>query len=538
MLEVSPGCDSIRDRMSFWSAMGSWLQRNRTSVRMAFILRLVAMTTGIFCSLIFTRLLLRAMGDSVYGLFISFQGVTRLGGLGDLGLSGAVSLIINMRLGKGEDDYLRNMLASARTLFLFVALALCMAFVVLSPWLPRWMGFREVPAEGSLIGSGSMQLLFICGGLNLGAFVLTGYFAALNYAYGTVTWTIFPGLLITQILAPIFHWRLAALGAPLWVQFSVYFIATALNGLILWRMLKWSHAWLGDLRPLERKREHWKKLATFSGWSYLANLGGVIYFVSDRLVINAWIGPKILPSYQANYKVCELGTTLALTASAVSFPKITKWISSHMPADRERVRVEMNRLNAFQTALGCFIALGYLMLNDWFVRIWLGSAYNGPWAWQAAFACNLVITVAGAVGMQANVSCGENALRRYGIAVGGTGLLNLGLSIIAAYYHSPTWVAIATNIAQFILSVSANWYVAGFAGLPRVKWLVKTCIVPTALVYLAALLRLWIPPEGLQQLGILFAAYAVLFLVICASAGFTWHLLRSELKTLRGMLPK
>jgi O-antigen/teichoic acid export membrane protein len=530
MPEVSQGHVSIHNRMSFWTAMGSWLQRNRTSVRMAFILRMVTMTSGIFFSLIFTRLLLRSMGDSVYGLFISFQGITRLGGLGDLGLSGAVALIVNMRLGKEEDDHLRELLASARTLFLFLAFALCAIFAVLSPWLPLWTGFREVP------GSGSLPLLFACGGLTVGTFVLAGYFAALNYAHGTVMWPIIPGLILSQILAPFLHWRLAVLGTPLWVQFSAYVFVNVLLGLFSWLMLKWSHAWLGDLRPLQREREHWKKLATFSGWSYLASLGGVIYFVSDRLVINAWMGPAIIPSYQSNYKVCELGVTLAVTASVVGFPKITRWIASNLPADKERVRVEMNRLNAFQTALGCGIALGYLVLNDWFIRFWLGSEYNGPWAWQAAFAANLVITTAGQVGMQANVSCGENALRRYGIAVGGTGLLNLGLSIVAAYYHSAAGVATATNIAQFILSISANWYVAGFVGLPRTRWMLKTCIIPTAIIVIAALLRLWIPPDGLKQIGILFAAYAVLFFVICTSAGFNWRLLRSELDTLRGMV--
>lgn len=532
MLELSPGSVSIRHRMSFWPAMVSWLQANRTSVRLAFLLRMAAMTAGIFLSLIFTRLLLRAMGDSVYGLFLAFQNITRLGGLGDLGLSGAVALIVNLRLGKGEDEDLRNLLASARTLFLVFALGLCALFMALSPWLPHWTGFREVT------GSGSMRLLFLCGGLGIAMFVLAGYFAALNYAYGTVTWPIIPTLILSQALSPFLQWRLALHGEPLWVQYFTYIFTTTLTALVAWLMLKASHPWLGDLLPLDRNREHWKKLAAFSGWSYLANLGGVIYFVSDGLVINAWIGPAIIPSYQANYKICALAVTLVVTASVVSFPKITRWISSREPADRARVRAEMNRLNAFQTALGCAIALGYLVLNNWFIRLWLGSAYVGPWAWQAAFACNLVITTAGQVGMQANVSCGENALRRYGLAVGGTGLLNLALSIVAAYYHSPAWVAIATDIAQLILSISANWFVAGFVGLPRASWLLKTCIVPTALVLLAALLRLWIPAETLLQIGILLAAYAVLFLAICASAGFTWRLLRSEIDTLRSMLPK
>src|SRR5262249_12126819 len=156
---------------------------------------------------------------------------------------------------------------------------------------------------------------------------------------------------------------------------------------------------------------------------------------------------------------------------------------------------ELNRLNAFQAALGCGIALGYLALNDWFIRLWLGPAYNGPWGWQAAFACNLVLTTAGAAGMQINSTFGESAVRRFGLSVGGTGLLNLGLSIVAAYFHSATGVAVATVIAQLVLSFTANWYVAGFVGLPRTSWLLRSIFVPTAIVFLAALIRRWIPPE-------------------------------------------
>jgi O-antigen/teichoic acid export membrane protein len=392
------------------------------------------------------------------------------------------------------------------------------------------MGFRPIP------GSGSLPLLFTLGGLSVGTLVLSGYFAALNYANGTVMWPIIPGLVIAQILAPFLHWRLILLGAPLWGQYCAYVFTTMLAGVVAWWMVKGSHQWLGELLPLQGKREHWKKLATISGWSYLASLGGLIYYVSDRLVINAWIGPGIIPSYQANYKVCELGVTLAVTASAVGFPKIVKWLSSGHAADRERVIVEMNRLNAFQIALGCGIALGYLALNDWFIRLWLGAAYNGPWGWQAAFACNLVLTTAGAAGMQINSTCGENAVRRYGLAVGGTGLLNLGLSMVAAHFQSTTGVAVATVFAQLVLSLFANWYIAGYIGLPRTSWLVKSVFFPTVVILIAALVRLWMPPVTFLQTSLLLAIYVVVFIAICGFAGLTPRLLRSELTTLRGML--
>src|SRR5205814_9842113 len=102
-----PALDSRADRslekaMSAREKLRAWLLRNRTSVRMAFILRLRGMGLGSLLSLVWTRLLLRAMGDPLYGLFLSFQAVTRLGGLGDLGLSGGISIKTGAMLGRGE----------------------------------------------------------------------------------------------------------------------------------------------------------------------------------------------------------------------------------------------------------------------------------------------------------------------------------------------------------------------------------------------------------------------------------------------------
>ena len=56
--------------------MIAWFARNRTSVRLAFLLRLFAMAAGALLSLLWTRLLLRAMGDATYGVFLAFQSVT------------------------------------------------------------------------------------------------------------------------------------------------------------------------------------------------------------------------------------------------------------------------------------------------------------------------------------------------------------------------------------------------------------------------------------------------------------------------------
>src|SRR5580765_892714 len=103
MLELSRGSVSIPPRMSFLPAITTWLQRNRTSARMAFVWRMIAMGLGSVVSLLLSRILLRAMGDPLLGLFQSFQGLTRLGGLGDFGMTSALSLKVGTMLGRRED---------------------------------------------------------------------------------------------------------------------------------------------------------------------------------------------------------------------------------------------------------------------------------------------------------------------------------------------------------------------------------------------------------------------------------------------------
>ena len=510
--------------------MIAWLKRNRTSVRLAFLLRFSTMAAGAMLSLVFTRLLLRAMGDAAYGVFLAFQSVTRLGGLGDLGMAGALGVRAGQMLGRGEDEKLRRLLASARALFLLLASILFVGFAALSPWLPHWLGFKEVS------GIGSLPLLFIWGGLSAAVVILAGYSNSLNFANGTVTWPILPGVFIGQMLAPLLHWQLATHHAPLWVQNLPYVGSTFLLGWLAWRMLKWSHPWLGDLRPLTYDRELWRTLLTSSGWVYLAGLGSAVYFNTDRLVINAGFGPEILPVYQANYKACELVVVLVLSASYVGLPKLTQWIASPQAADQQRAVAETKRLNIFQIIAGLGAALGYLALNDLFVKLWLGEKYQGPLLWQVAFACNLAVTTGGDAGIQIASRCGEGGLKKLGLAVGGTGLLNLALSVCAMKIGYIAGIAIATVIAQSVLSITLGYFTCRHLKLSMVEWTLKSWLLPLMVVLAGAGLKMIFPEQSLWHIGALLGCFLALLAVAAWLAGVNRQMLQAEIATLRSAL--
>ena len=158
---------------------------------------------------------------------------------------------------------------------------------------------------------------------------------------------------------------------------------------------------------------------------------------------------------------------LALTASFVSLPKITQWMASTEPRDQERVRFEMRRLNQFQTLLGCGAALAYLAVNNAFMKLWfLHSAHAVPSValdLQTAFALNMAITASGDTGIQLSMRSGKNRsargrnpYRRHRFGK------RRALSIVAMVNSSLWGVAMATVLAQSLLSLGASFY-AGYA---------------------------------------------------------------------------
>ena len=125
--------------MSFGQKTRAWLMANRSSARLAFLLRIVSMAISSVMGFFWTPFFVRVLGDAVYGTFLSFQGATRLAGLGDFGLSGAVTVRIGQMIGRGEMDRLREFLASARTVIFLTAVSIGAVFCVMAPWLPGWL---------------------------------------------------------------------------------------------------------------------------------------------------------------------------------------------------------------------------------------------------------------------------------------------------------------------------------------------------------------------------------------------------------------
>src|SRR4051794_10731931 len=201
------------------TGLGQRLRDIRSSSRLAFILHLASRILMSLMALVWTRLLLGTMGKPLFGLFLSFQSVAQMGGLGDLGMGGAVGIQAGQYLGQGKQRELQDFLPAARAVFLLLALTVGGGFLLLSPWLPGWLEFPIVP------GAGPLPQLYAVGAVSVGMMMLFSYVSNLNYACGTLTWPVIPAFLLLQCCL-LAHWWLARNQSPLWVQYIPYAVSS------------------------------------------------------------------------------------------------------------------------------------------------------------------------------------------------------------------------------------------------------------------------------------------------------------------------
>jgi O-antigen/teichoic acid export membrane protein len=391
-------------------------------------------------------------------------------------------------------------------------------------------------------GTGSLTLLFVVGAVLIGGVMLSSYLTNLNYACGNVTWPVVPAFVLLQV-AFLCQWLIARQHEPLWVQFLPA-VGVATASLCLYRVyISKSHPPLAGILPLKLDWRMAITLTESSLWVYLCSLGNAIYRTTDGLVINAGFAAGTLPVYEYNYKFCDIVVFLALTASFVSMPKITQWMASPEPRDQERVRVEMRRLNQFQTLLGCGAALGYLAVNNLFMKIWfLHDANPVPAAalgLQTAFALNMAVTASGDAGIQLSLRSGKRGLRAAGLLIGVTGLLNVALSIVAMERGSLQGIAMATVLAQSLLSLGAGFYTCRHLQLRWLPWMLKGWLLPCAGILGAAWLRLELPFYSAQHVlllpnvFLLAAAYLAAWLAAAWGLGLNAAFIRQELALVR-----
>ena len=480
----------------------AWLWQRRSSARTAFVFRLVTMGLGMLLSLYWIRALAEALGAELYGLFISFLAVTRLWTLGEAGLGSAVALLAIPLIAQQRQEELQRFVAAGRTLFFALSGLFAGLVLLLSPWLPTWLGFQPLP------GSGSLTALFLLGAVTIACGIMGSYANNLNYALGNVAWPVLPAFVALQ-LSSAAHVLIAKQGSPLWVQYTPYLIASFAGIWTAWLGIKWSDRSLSAVTPLLVDQPIFKRLLSAGFWIYLSSLGNLLFTTTAQLVVNAGFGPEIVPPYVLNYKIPELAYGLIAAAGLVAFSKIARLVNSSRDHEKRHGQHLFTYLHRLQIWVGMSVAVVYVFLNDQFIEWWLGTDYRVPVYLQLAFAANLVFAAAGDAPLRAIGMFSSTNLPFFGRAIFAMGAFNLGLSLVFMRMELLIGIAVAAVVAQAGLNCLLTVRLARQEGPGSRPLLIRTLVHPLLFVIVLLALRWLWPLETFLGKAALVATAAV-----------------------------
>ncbi len=133
---------------------------------------------------------------------------------------------------------------------------------------------------------------------------------------------------------------------------------------------------------------------------------------------------------------------------------------------------------------------------------------------------------------------GKHGMRVGGIVIGLTGLLNLGLSLLAMVNGSLAGIAMATVAAQTILNLASSFYACRHLQERWLPWAVRGCLLPFAGVLLAGWLRAKLPFDSAQNVALLLTAYFAMALAGAWALGLNAAFIREELAIVKNFFKK
>src|SRR5581483_5453265 len=116
------------------------------------------------------------------------------------------------------------------------------------------------------------------------------------------------------------------------------------------------------------------------------------------------------------------------------------------------------------------------------------------------------------------------------VAVGATGLLNLGLSFLSMRLGFITGIAGATVAAQTALSLSLGWLTCRYLKISPLRWSLRSWLLPFVVVGLAGWLRTVWPLDSKLHGVLLITSYAVILAGAIRLSGLNRKIISHEWK--------
>lgn len=467
---------------------------------------------GLIISLALTPIILRYLGQSVYGLWAVFGSIVGYFGLFNFGLNTSITKYTAEYHAKNDQETLNKLISTIFVVFILIGVLIILISAALIPFIPRLL---HLTPELIFVG----RVVFLIMGLNAALGFLLGLFGNVIYGYQRVDVSRIVSIIqltANALFTVIFlHLGFGLIGVVIAFSLSLLiamflcllFIHRSGYGIVM-------HPRLADVKTLGN-------ILPFSIRCFILGLTSKVLYYTDNIVISIFLGVSLVSSYSIAYRLSFMLATGCFIVLDTFFPRFTKLYASE---DIDALKALYLRITKITVAITTPLALSLAIFGRSFIELWVGEAnFVGIEVLLVFVAMNFIHSFAGPVGSLLQ-AIGKNKGLVY-IEIGNAGL-NFLLSIILVRRMGVLGVALGTLIAH---SCTGTWIGPLLAcrhiGLSARKFLLSGILppllvgVPTGIIGWMFIRNLF--PNNYFYLGLKGALVIVIYGAIYLAIGAT-----------------
>jgi O-antigen/teichoic acid export membrane protein len=419
-------------------------------------LRVLNLIIQITVSFFLMPFMIHSLGDRMYGLWIFIGTFIGFYGLLDLGLSSSVGRHISGAIGAKKLDECNRIFNTSIILYSALACVVILITIVIALLAPI---FFKKPEEADLFWKVVLIL-----GINLAIDFPIRAFGGILTAqlrFDLISTVEMISLVLRTILVVVVLNAGYGILALTWV--------TVLSGIpekILSIYLS-----MRNFPSLKFNKKNWelktaKTLFTYGIFTLIAQLGDILRFKLDHLVITVFVGLAAVTHFSIASSLVTYFTNFVLAATGVLLPVFSQLEGV---GDNEQIKKVFFFSSRISICISSFIGYGMIALGKPFIDHWMGSSYVD------AYPC-LVLLVLGSVftlwqTSSVNLLYGISKNKYYAILNSIEGAGNLFLSLVLVRYWGIIGVAVGTFIPMVIIRLFIlPLYVCRIISIPFVEY--------------------------------------------------------------------
>lgn len=437
---------------------------------------------GAALALFASRWVLRALGQTDYGLFSVVGSIIVFIVFFNTVMSGSVSRHYAYAIGQGNPEEVSRWFNAALNIHIFLAVGLILIGWPIGEYVI--VRYLNIPADRLQTCQWIFRISLPSAFFGIFSVPFVAMFTARQYITERAFWG-----LVQSAFSFGLAWGLTIIPGDALLNYAVGMasIQILIYSAFIFRAffkftdcrIKWGY-WFDKSRL--------KGIFSFAVWNMISNFGTILRNHGSAILLNIYYGPQVNAAYGIANQVSVQSNQLSAAMMGAFYPEIT---TSEGRGDRQRMLTLSRRACKYGTLLILIIVIPLMTEMNYVLRLWL----NEPPAYTALF-CRLILLTFLIDRLSSGYMMAINAKGRiaaYQATIGTIMVLTLPLAWLFLHLgFAPTSVGFAFVTTMVAGSVGRMLWAWRFFGISLNRWLADV-VLPCAAVAIVALTGAFVP---------------------------------------------